>query len=74
MTESPSSLTMLLSRHTRRRAFIALLGGTAAWPLAARRQEAGRVRRVGFLRVGPPPPSYIGGFRQGLREQGLVGF
>jgi hypothetical protein len=29
MTRSPSSFTMLLSRHTRRRAFIAALGGAA---------------------------------------------
>jgi putative ABC transport system substrate-binding protein len=28
--------------------------------------------RIGFLRVGPPPPTYIGGFREGLQEQGLV--
>ena len=26
----------------------------------------------GFLRVGPPPPTYIGGFHQGLQEQGFV--
>jgi putative ABC transport system substrate-binding protein len=57
----------------RRRQFIALLGGTAiVGPIAARAQEAGRVRRIGFLRVGPPPAAFIDGFRQGLREQGLV--
>jgi putative ABC transport system substrate-binding protein len=27
---------------------------------------------IGFLRVGSPPPTYIGGFREGLQEQGLV--
>src|SRR5262249_10579951 len=48
-----------------------LLGGAATWPLAARAQQA-KPSRIGFLRVGPPPPTYIGGFREGLREQGLL--
>ena len=59
----------------KRREFIALLGSAAAWmrPHAiALAQETWRLRRIGFLRVGPPPPSYIGGFREGLRQEGLI--
>ena len=56
----------------KRREFITLIGGAVAWSLAARAQQAGNIPRIGFLRVGPPPAAFIDGFRQGLREQGLV--
>ena len=54
----------------RRRAFISLLGGAAAWPLAARAQQA-KKPRIGVLVVANPEP-FWGQFRDGLRELGYV--
>jgi putative ABC transport system substrate-binding protein len=51
----------------RRRDVLALIGGTAAWPLAARAQQAMPV--IGFLHSGSASPPHAG-FRQGLTDAG----
>jgi len=61
----------------KRRAFITLLGsGAAAWPLAARTQQAERMRRVGVLTPlaadDPESMARIGAFLQGLGELGCA--
>jgi len=59
----------------KRRDFITLLGGAAVgWPLAARAQQADRVRRIGVLMAwgenDPDAKAYLTGFTQGLAELG----
>src|SRR5437773_2000350 len=53
-----------------RRAFIAMISGSLlAAPLVAGAQPAGKVYRIGFLRAGQPPETYLEDFQQGLRER-----
>jgi putative tryptophan/tyrosine transport system substrate-binding protein len=58
----------------RRRDFVSLIGGAAAWPLAARAQRPAGLRRVGVLMAfdenDPKPKAWISGFKQGLAELG----
>ncbi len=59
----------------RRREFITIIGGAAAWPLAAPAQPlAQRLPRIGVLwpGVSPPPPPRMESFGRGLRESGFV--
>jgi putative tryptophan/tyrosine transport system substrate-binding protein len=58
----------------RRREFITLLGGAAAWPLAARAQQPVKVPRIGFLGAASASSyaSQLEGFRLGLHDLGYV--
>jgi putative tryptophan/tyrosine transport system substrate-binding protein len=60
----------------RRRAFIALLGGAAAWPFAARAQQSARKRRIGVLmglsESDPEAKARVKAFEQGLQDWGWV--
>ena len=61
----------LASLPLKRRAFIAGLGGAAAWPLVARGQQP-VMPLIGYLYSGPPNPNSktMEAWRRGLGEQG----
>jgi putative ABC transport system substrate-binding protein len=67
---------MLLSRHTRRRDVITLLGGAAAWPLTAGAQQPERLRRIGVLTYlaadDPDLAPRLAAFSQGLQKLGWI--
>src|SRR5215831_6808797 len=58
----------------RRREFITLLAGAAAWPLAASAQQRDRVRRIGVLQAGdenaPLAKTQVSAFTQALADLG----
>src|SRR5215471_10284071 len=58
----------------RRRRFITLLSGAAAWPLAARAQQAERMRLIGVLMAyaesDPEGQAWVAAFREALQKLG----
>jgi putative ABC transport system substrate-binding protein len=60
----------------KRREFIKLLGGAAAWPLSARTQQGERMRRIGVLshltENDPTAQQFVAAFRQRLQELGWL--
>jgi putative tryptophan/tyrosine transport system substrate-binding protein len=60
----------------KRRTFISLFGAATLWPLLARAQQTpGRVARIAYLGASGPStldPRQMEGFKEGLRENGLI--
>jgi putative ABC transport system substrate-binding protein len=58
----------------KRRDFITLLGGAAAWPVAARGQQQTKVARIGILGLASAAAvaPYVNAVRAGLRDLGYI--
>ena len=69
-----AALTRERGDRVKRREFIMLFGGVAAWPLAARAQQPERMRRVGalmgFAESDREGQIFIAAFREGLHKLG----
>jgi putative ABC transport system substrate-binding protein len=61
-----------LERAMRRRDILGAFGGAAAWPLAGRAQQQGRIVRVGYLTSGvlAARSKFLDAFRDGMRDFG----
>jgi putative ABC transport system substrate-binding protein len=71
----PNAGDLTGTRSLKRRGFITLLGGAAAWPLVVRAQQrAGPARRIAWLGIGraDEPSPYVDSLRAGLRELGWI--
>jgi putative tryptophan/tyrosine transport system substrate-binding protein len=55
----------------KRREFMTLLSGAAAWPFVARAQQP-ELPVIGFLFAGVPAPRILSAFSNGLNEMGFV--
>src|SRR5262245_60992954 len=64
-----------MTANMKRREFITLLGGVvAAWPLAARAQQMGKLPTIGYLGSGTPATqsAWVAAFVQRLPELGWI--
>jgi hypothetical protein len=63
-------------KQLKRRAFMTLLGGAAAWPIGARAQQGEQKRRIGVLNAvaadNPEEQARLAAFHQGLGELGWI--
>jgi ABC-type uncharacterized transport system substrate-binding protein len=65
-----SRLDLMEVTQVKRREFITLLGGAAAWPIGAEAQQTGRVWRVAVIGAVSPLPPMLSAFREALQQRG----